>query len=65
MTHLRYVVDPDDDNRAIDENGRLLGALRWLPAMPGGDAPTLADLMTGPILGYVANEDFRLESEDE
>jgi hypothetical protein len=45
------IIDPFSNERAIDNEGRLMGSIRFLP-IKEGHTPTVAELSAAPIVGY-------------
>lgn len=59
------IIDPDNENVAIDEDGELMHAVRLLPIDDDGVPPTIDELREAPILGYggkftFANDDWEV-----
>lgn len=46
------IIDPENDNNAIDQNGELVHAVRFIPSVENLAAPTTEELSQGQIVGY-------------
>jgi hypothetical protein len=47
------IIDPGNEDVAIDQDGELMSAVRYLPINDDGVPPTLDELRQGVIIGYV------------
>jgi hypothetical protein len=57
-----FIVDPFDDNQAIDDQGEPMCAVRWLPIDEDHDpeAPKVSDFEDAPIVGYISADGISL-----
>jgi hypothetical protein len=58
------IIDPGDENVAVDQDGELMGAVRWLPISDDGVPPTAEELRDAPILGYARPDAITCANDD-
>lgn len=59
-----FIVDPANENMAIDQDGTLMGAVRMLPIKDGAIPPTVEELQDAPIFGYARPDAITYADDD-